>query len=368
MKRTPPILWVWLSVALGLAAALAVWAVDSITPGSGDLLINGTAQITRLGLGNAADGTASLKVAGQVLLSDGAVGAPSLAPASNPDCGIFWNAPTSSQMDFVLNGTAIGRVFSAGLNLGTAKLHWGSSVGATDVILTRDGAAATLQMGDDAASPVAQFYKGPDGSGTDKNGGDWTISGGQSTGAGTPGTLRVRQSFVASTGSSANAYTTAASIGGALKVDTTTTGNIGAGEDDLISYTIPANQLGVNGAFFEFDVFGTFAANTNPKALKVKYGATTIFDTTALIFNGLDWHVHGKIIRTSATAQKAIAIFTVAGTLLGATTTTSTDYTAPAETLSGTVILKCTGQDSGGVPVNDSVVQEGLVLKWYPAP
>jgi len=59
-------------------------------------------------------------------------------------------------------------------------------------------------------------------------------------------------------------------------VDTTTTGNIGGGEDTLITYTIPASVLASNGDHIEFDTWGSFAANANTKDLKVYFGATVI--------------------------------------------------------------------------------------------
>lgn len=158
-----------------------------------------------------------------------------------------------------------------------------------------------------------------------------------------------------------------AHLGGTIKTDMTTTGNVGAGEDNLISYAVPAATLAATGDHLEFDVFGTFAANANTKRLKIFFGATAIFDSTALILNGVDWRGHGKIIRTGAATQKCTTEFTIGGTLLAALTTTITTYATAAETLANAITLKCTGEDSGGVPVNDSVVQQGLVLKWFPA-
>ena len=150
--------------------------------------------------------------------------------------------------------------------------------------------------------------------------------------------------------------------GGTLKVDTTAVGNVGAGPDALISYSIAGNTLATNGDSLEVFCAGTFAANANSKQLKLIYGATTLFDTTAQLQNGGDWEFHAHIIRTGAATQKAICRFTI-----GATTmlmVTKADYTTPGETLSGAVTLKCEATTSTS---NDDIKQEFLKVLFQPA-
>lgn len=69
-------------------------------------------------------------------------------------------------------------------------------------------AAASIQMGVDAASAIDQIFKAHDGSGTDKDGAALTLAGGQSTGSGRGGALVGKTSLTESTGSSANSYST----------------------------------------------------------------------------------------------------------------------------------------------------------------
>jgi hypothetical protein len=158
--------------------------------------------------------------------------------------------------------------------------------------------------------------------------------------------------------------------GGTLKVNTTTTGN-GADttEDNLITFSVPANTLTVNGDHLEFDVAGSFANSTDNKQLKVKWGATTIFDTGSLngaTLGASSWRAHGKIIRTGSATQKCTTEFTLSGALLGALTTTTTTYATAAETLSSASTFKCTGQNLSASTAN-AVVQEIEVLHWFPA-
>lgn len=324
-----------------------------------NVLTTSTPQYARMGIGAAAPGTSALG------LPAGTAANPSLAWSADDDgtgTGFFRNA--ANQVSISANGVQSAIFDSATLYLPTTlgAIRMGAAL---DLWLTRES-GTIFQLGFDAAAPIAHTIKGPDGVGTDKIGSDFTVAPGQSTGTGAPGRVRVKSSFSAGTGAGVNAYTTSVAVGGTLKVDTTTTGNVGANEDDLISYSVPANQVAVNGDYLEFDCWGTFAANANTARLKVFFGATAIMDTTSLLFNGVPWRAHGKIIRTGAATQEATCEITVGGTLLSAVNSTITSQSNPAETLSGAVTFKVTGEDTGGVPADNKVVQKAMVIRWHP--
>jgi hypothetical protein len=156
----------------------------------------------------------------------------------------------------------------------------------------------------------------------------------------------------------AGTSTTYAKVGGTINVNTTVVGNVGAGEDDLMTYSVPANALATNGDRIEFEMAGTFAANGNNKRVRIKYGATTLLDTTALAFNNADWSAKGQIIRTGAATQKAFCVFRSGSALLNSTS----DYTTPAETLSGAVTLKATGEATS----NNDITEEMFTVEWHP--
>jgi hypothetical protein len=146
-----------------------------------------------------------------------------------------------------------------------------------------------------------------------------------------------------------------------LNVNTTTVGNVGTGEDDLRTYSVPAATLAVDGDHLAFEAAGTFAATANNKRIKVKFGATTIFDTGVLAITAAgDWYVSGLIIRTGAATQKCVAHWTCTDAALPV----KPDYTTAAETLSGAVTLKLTGEATA----NNDVVQELLIVRLLPAP
>jgi hypothetical protein len=117
--------------------------------------------------------------------------------------------------------------------------------------------------------------------------------------------------------------------------------NSSSTETDLFSYTMPAGTLGSNGETIEGIVAGTFAATANNKRLRVKIGATTVFDSGSLaITSATDWSLSYTLIRVSDTSQKCVGTLTLSNT----TTQSFTDYSTAAETLSVSNIVKVTGQ------------------------
>ena len=147
-------------------------------------------------------------------------------------------------------------------------------------------------------------------------------------------------------------------VGGSLEVNTTDVGNVGTGVDDLMTYSVPAGILSTNGDYLEFSFTFTFATNTNNKTVKVVYGATEIYTSTAQPQNDGTMEVKGKIIRTGATTQKVIVTAATDGTLF----TDLANYTTSAETLSGAVTLKATGEATS----SNDIINRILVVKYFP--
>lgn len=149
-------------------------------------------------------------------------------------------------------------------------------------------------------------------------------------------------------------------VGGSsdVQVSTAGVGNVGTGEDDLLTYTLPASALGTDGDYIEITGFGTFAANANNKRVRVYFGATAILDTTALPLNGGTWNFRSKVFRTGAATQQTETMWLKSGS--GAAILVN--IASPTETLSSTVVVKVTGEATS----NNNIVQRSLVVKWYP--
>lgn len=303
--------------------------------------------------------TPAVTFAGRVRFPDGTAALPSGVFTSDDDASGtgFYRAAADN---FSIASAGVGRlaVVSNGIRVVGNVGFSTSATASADTILSREN-AAIIQQGTDGSTATAQTLKSADGSGTDKAGFDFTFAAGQPTGTATPGKLKGQVAPTGTASASTNQpYTTAFTLGGTLKVDTTTTGNVGAGEDTLITYTIPAAQLGSNGDYLEFRVWGTCAANANTKDIKVYYGGTVISDGGVTVLNGVSWRCEGIIVRVTATTQTANSMLNAGAAVIALPTTTS-----PAETLSGTVVFKVTGT-SAISPADNDIVQNGMVLKY----
>lgn len=133
-------------------------------------------------------------------------------------------------------------------------------------------------------------------------------------------------------------------------------------ETDLYSDTIAAGQLANNGDKLEIEYGGIFVSSaTATREVKIYFAGTAIFDTGALTLSlSSAWTAFAKIIRVSATVVRYMVSFTTEGAALAA-------YTAVGEltglTLSGTTVLKITGQAAGvGAATNDIVAKLGSVV------
>ena len=142
-------------------------------------------------------------------------------------------------------------------------------------------------------------------------------------------------------------------------VITTAVGNVGGGEDNLMTYTLPANTLARNGDYVEVDMWMSMAANGNTKTAEPYFGATKAGwggDT----WNNTSTRITYKVVRTSATTQLMFAQLhkLSAGSV-------STAYQTPTETLTGAVTIKLTGQS--GSSATDDIIQR-LMVVWVCTP
>jgi hypothetical protein len=148
------------------------------------------------------------------------------------------------------------------------------------------------------------------------------------------------------------------SLGGTLTNVTTAVGNVGAGEDTLMSYTLPKNTLGNAGDKLEIEAFGTLAANGNSKTIKLYFGSQVIFSTGAVASNALDWHIRAAVLRTGAATQIITSQFSGDTVLV----TQTADFVAGTQSLAADVIIKCTGEATS----NDDISQKGLIVNYWP--
>ncbi len=149
--------------------------------------------------------------------------------------------------------------------------------------------------------------------------------------------------------------TGAAEASGKANVNTTAVGtDANTLEKDLLTYSLPANSLSADGKLVKITVWGT-VTSASSKTIRLKFGATVIRDI-ATSSGGLDWRIDGTVIRTGAATQDAMATASLD------TVAPDTTISTPAETLSGAVVIKLTGQN-GTATAND-IVAEGMLVEY----
>jgi hypothetical protein len=145
-----------------------------------------------------------------------------------------------------------------------------------------------------------------------------------------------------------------ATLGGTLTVSTTQTGTTAVTtEEDLWTYSLPANTLSSNGKTVRITGWISTAANANTKTVRVYFGSTVIATRNTATASLLMWF-EAYVVRTSATAQIGRARRDVEQGAL------NYSFTTPAETLTGAVTIKITGQN-GTASANDIVLAGAVV-------
>jgi hypothetical protein len=90
-------------------------------------------------------------------------------------------------------------------------------------------------------------------------------------------------------------------------LSTTGVQNTGAGEDDLITYSMPANTLEQNGQGVRITAWGITAANANNKTVKAYFGNLQVFTTGVLAANNRDWRIEVVLYRSGTTNMEGHA-------------------------------------------------------------
>lgn len=147
-------------------------------------------------------------------------------------------------------------------------------------------------------------------------------------------------------------------LGGTLTVNTTAVGNVGTGEDNLITYDLPDNTISETGDRLVIKAFGTFAANANNKTVKLYLGSTVLATTGAIAANDKDWCIECEIIRTAAATQECIAKIYTDTSLVGELS----NYVSGTEDFTTDLTIKCTGEATS----DDDIIQKGLTINLFP--
>lgn len=158
---------------------------------------------------------------------------------------------------------------------------------------------------------------------------------------------------------------TAALIGKA-NINTTAVGNVGGGEDDLMTFSLAANSLSAVGKGIRVTAWGTAANNANAKSVRLAIGGVGILVALVVSINSA-WKIDYLIISTGTNTQDVFHRISQINS--GATPNVSVmDTISPATgaashpnvDTSTVLVIKCTGT---GVADND-IVQEGMLVEY----
>jgi len=142
-------------------------------------------------------------------------------------------------------------------------------------------------------------------------------------------------------------------IGGVISSNVTAVANSGAIETDLMTYTLPGGSLATHAQGLRITATWTTAANATAKDAKWYFGGTVIGSLIGDTGVSAQIRMTGYVFRTGAATQfGSVLTDEHVGATLG---NGNAQVTAPAETLSGAVVIKTTGK--GGVNADITCVQ-----------
>jgi hypothetical protein len=145
---------------------------------------------------------------------------------------------------------------------------------------------------------------------------------------------------------------------GKANSDVAAVGNITTGEDNLITYSLPANALNKNNAGVRITNWGIVASNANAKTLKVYFGTQVVLTRVFGVGANDLWKVVTEVFRTGSGTQKWISLLTSWSSDLGSPIQRLESGTA-AEADDSAIMIKCTGE----AVATDDIVQEGQLVE-----
>lgn len=157
----------------------------------------------------------------------------------------------------------------------------------------------------------------------------------------------VSSNWVASTPSAAGSSKLNLQVG-------TPVGNIGAGEDDLLTYSLPAGTL-VSGKGIRITGWGTTANTAAAKTLKMYIGTQAIHALSMTINSNNWWRCIGEVYYTASSAQDYNSILHQGGntSLFNVTNGSATQNDA------GALTVKMTGTATN----NNDLIQRGMLVE-----
>lgn len=156
------------------------------------------------------------------------------------------------------------------------------------------------------------------------------------------------------------AGTDMAKVGGVLNMQSTTTGNVGAGEDTLHTYTLPANTLNTTNRGLRFAMSGAFANNANAKTFKFYVGGSTVFNVSLPTSISGRWILRAELVRSGSNVQVIYGTLSLSDEADNIVDTIYQKAAGATETDTATIVIKVTAE-----AVADNDVEQYTSLVAY---
>jgi hypothetical protein len=140
--------------------------------------------------------------------------------------------------------------------------------------------------------------------------------------------------------------------------ETTAVGNLGSGEDNLMSTTLAAGLIATSGGLVHVRAWGTTANNANAKTLKLYFGTAVIASVSLTANAAYAWNLDAVVLRTGTDTQDYTVLIHESTGTLGAAKQAQVVGTA-TEDDGATITVKCTGEATA----DSDIVQEGMIVR-----
>jgi hypothetical protein len=266
----------------------------------------------------------------------------------------------------------IARILGLAVGLSLVALGWSYAqpIFSNNLFLLGGNAGVTPQIQAVGTDPNISINLVPKGTGTVQVNGS-AIAGG----TGVPGNFTVGGNLaVTGTTQLTGSASTQVGTSGTFKLDGALAlfhsfaqvATVGTGEETAYTFSLPGNSLVTDGSYLNIKAWSTAGAAGTNKQVRVKFGATTISDSTAANFaSGALLYVDCTVMRTGAATQRAYCYGNdgVSGALTGgASANFWKGLTTPGETLSGAVAILVTQQSATAA----NQTANGAIITWYP--
>lgn len=133
-------------------------------------------------------------------------------------------------------------------------------------------------------------------------------------------------------------------------------------EDNLMTYSLPANTLSTNGMGVRVTALGVGVNTADATTVRAYFGSTLLGTLVLTASQVNSWRAEFEVFRTGAATQVTGCTITNGGTAQASQTTANT----ASATLSGAVTIKLTGQRASSGVAN-SVQQLYMAVELIPA-